>query len=216
MPPVRHPRAVRLTENKKLYTCPNCKIETFTEVMDVDNGEINSYTILYMELITMDTKRVYNEQADQKEYTVLVAVDFSPCSAEALRRVKSIIGRKPSRILVLHVIDQDFIEKCINSQIGTEHHVKKTLFLQAKTQLKQFLRAEGMEGELTKEIVCEGIPFLEINKKAVETRADLVVMGNRGNSGDMQTIFFGSTTERVLRFMKRPVLCVPVEEDREQ
>ena len=73
-----------------------------------------------------------------------------------------------------------------------------------------------MEGELTKEIVCEGIPFLEINKKAVETGADLVVMGNRGNSGDMQTIFFGSTTERVLRFMKRPVLCVPIMEDREQ
>ena len=163
----------------------------------------------------MDTKRVDNEQADRQDYTVLVAVDFSPCSAEALRRVKSIIGRMQSRILVLHVIDQNFIEKCINSQIGSENHIKRVLFLQAKTQLKQFLRSEGMEGEVTKEIVCEGIPFLEINKKAVETGADLVVMGNRGNSGDMQTIFFGSTTERVLRFMKRPVLCVPIVEDRE-
>ena len=66
------------------------------------------------------------------------------------------------------------------------------------------------------ELICEGTPFLEINKKAVETEADMVIMGNRGTSGDMQTIFFGSTAERVLRFMKRPVLCVPVEEDRKE
>jgi nucleotide-binding universal stress UspA family protein len=25
----------------------------------------------------------------------------------------------------------------------------------------------------------------------------------------MKAIFFGSTTERVLRFIKRPVLCIP-------
>ena len=71
-----------------------------------------------------------------------------------------------------------------------------------------------MDGEHIETLICEGVPFLEINKKAVETDADMVIMGNRGNSGDMQTIFFGSTTERVLRFMSRPVLCVPIEEDR--
>jgi len=71
-----------------------------------------------------------------------------------------------------------------------------------------------MADEPVDEIICEGIPFLEINKKAVEIGADMVIMGNRGNSGDMKTIFFGSTTERVLRFMSRPVLCVPIEEDR--
>ena len=38
-----------------------------------------------------------------KEYKVLVAVDFSPCSAHALKRSKRILGRKPDRIFVLHV-----------------------------------------------------------------------------------------------------------------
>ena len=88
------------------------------------------------------------------------------------------------------------------------------MFLQAKKSLNDFLRAEGMEDKSIKKLICEGIPFLEINKKAFETGVDMVIMGNRGNSGDMQTIFFGSTTERVLRFMSRPVLCVPTEEDR--
>jgi nucleotide-binding universal stress UspA family protein len=155
-----------------------------------------------------------NERTETKEYKVLVAVDFSPSSARALRMAKSIMGRKPDRILVLHVIDRNFVEKCINSQIGTRKGIRETLFLQAKKSLKDFLRSEGMENEPIKRLIYEGIPFLEINKKAVETGVDMVIMGNRGNSGDMQTIFFASTTERVLRFMSRPVLCVPIEEDR--
>jgi len=36
-------------------------------------------------------------------------------------------------------------------------------------------------------------------------------MGSRGHSDDMKAIFFGSTSERVLRFITRPVLCVPLE-----
>ncbi len=150
------------------------------------------------------------KQARQKEYKVLVAVDFSESSAQALRMSRSIMGRKPDRIAVLHVIDHKFVESCVDNQIGTEGQIKKTLFLQAKKKLKNFLHEGGMDGQPVEQLVCEGIPFLEINKKAVETNADLIIMGNRGNSGDMQTIFFGSTTERVLRFMKRPVLCVPI------
>ena len=159
----------------------------------------------------MDGKRKDKNQPAPKGITVLVAVDFSPCSVVALRRAKSIMGQKPGRILVLHVIDQDFVVRCIHNRLGTEEHIKKTLYLHAKGKLQNLLRKEGMDGEGIEELICEGTPFIEINKRAVESGADMVVMGNRGNSGDMETIFFGSTTERVLRFMKRPVLCVPLE-----
>jgi len=126
------------------------------------------------------------------------------------------MGRRPDRILVLHVIDQTFIERCICNRLGTENEIKKKLFIEAKKNLNDFLRAEGMAQESIEAMICAGIPFLEINKKAAEKNVDMVIMGNRGNSGDMQTIFFGSTTERVLRFMSRPVLCVPIEEDRKE
>ena len=151
-----------------------------------------------------------------KKFTVLVAVDFSASSARALRRATSVMGRKPDRILVLHVIDQNFIEKCIYNRLDTENDIKRKLFIEARKNLKDFLRTEGMAKEPFEELVCAGIPFLEINKKAAEKNVDMVIMGNRGNSGDMQTIFFGSTAERVLRFMSRPVLCVPIEEDRKE
>jgi nucleotide-binding universal stress UspA family protein len=54
---------------------------------------------------------------------------------------------------------------------------------------------------------------VEINKKEVEISSDMTVIDSKGKSGDMKTIFFGSTFERVLRFITRPVLCVPPEMD---
>jgi len=162
----------------------------------------------------MAEKRIKRESNIQKTYKVLVAVDFSPCSAQALKSSKLIMGQKPDLIFVLHVIDHDFIEKCIASRLGTESQIKKTLFIDAKKKLKQFLEDQNMAMKSIKTEVYEGTPFLEINKKAIERNVDIVIMGTRGTSGDIKRTFFGSTTERVLRFIKRPVLCIPIEEDR--
>jgi len=163
----------------------------------------------------MENGRSGKRRAELEGYTVLVAIDFSSYSAQALRYATSILGRRPGRILALHVIDRDFVEKCIRNELGAEEYIQKTLFLRAKAELKNFLKTEGMDEKDIESVICQGVPFIEINKKAVETGADIVVMGNRGNSGDMKTIFFGSTAERVLRFMKRPVLCIPMDEDQE-
>ena len=151
-----------------------------------------------------------------KEYKVLVAVDFSPRSAHALKSSKLIMARKPDHICVLHVIDNEFVNKCIASGLGTESQIKKTLFIEAKEMLKKFLRNQNLETNSIEMEVTEGTPFLEINRKAIEKDVDIVIMGTHGTSGDMKRIFFGSTTERVLRFIKRPVLCVPIEEDRKE
>ncbi|MGD9031806.1 MAG: universal stress protein [Desulfobacteraceae bacterium] len=153
------------------------------------------------------------QEVAEKGSTILVAVDFSPCSLLALRKAKSILGQKPARILVLHVIDKDFIERCVRHGLGSEEEVSKKLFLRAKEKLDHVLRQEGMDVEHVEKLVCPGTPYLEINKRALQIGADMVVMGCSGNSGDMDNIFFGSTTERVLRFIKRPVLCVPDSED---
>jgi nucleotide-binding universal stress UspA family protein len=162
----------------------------------------------------MTKKRAGNESTGQMGYKVLVAIDFSPCSAHALKRSTLIMGRKPDRIFALHVIDHGFIERCIDSQLGTESQIKKTLFVDAKKRLQQFLQDLNMSTSRIETEVCEGTPFIEINKKAIEKDVDIVIMGTQGTSGDFENIFFGSTTERVLRFIKRPVLCVPIEEDR--
>jgi nucleotide-binding universal stress UspA family protein len=157
-------------------------------------------------------KRESGQQVgDGKCSTVLVAVDFSECSKAALKKAKSWSKGQAGKILALHVIDQSFIKACVHQDLGTEKQIKKKLFLHAREKLGEFLRREGMNKKDTQMIVCEGIPCIEINKKAIQCDVDMIIMGSKGNSDDMKAIFFGSTTERVLRFIKRPVLCVPPE-----
>lgn len=146
-----------------------------------------------------------------KSPTILIAVDFSPCSGVALRKARSLAAEKHRRMMVLHVIDHDFVEQCIRENLGNKREIKSKLFLNAKKKLRDFLRMEGLDGDKIEMVVREGTPFIEINKEAVECGAEMIVMGSRGHSGDMKAIFFGSTTERVLRFITRPVLCVPLD-----
>ena len=58
------------------------------------------------------------------------------------------------------------------------------------------------------DVVCEWVSCIEINKKAVEIDAEMIIIGSQGKSEDMKSIFFGSTAEKVLRFIKKPVLSV--------
>ena len=147
--------------------------------------------------------------ANPKMPTVLVAVDFSHCSRLALRMAKSWAAGSGGKVLVLHVIDEDFVRKCVHHHLGSEGEIKQKLFLSCKKKLRDFVHGEGMDEMQVEEMVCAGSPCMEINRKALESGVEMIIMGSRGNSGDIKTIFFGSTTERVLRFIKRPVLCVP-------
>ena len=160
----------------------------------------------------MAKRSIKKEKTERVGSTILVAVDFSPYSALALRKARSMMREKLDRILALHVIDQDFVKNCVINALGEEKEIKQKLFLRAKEKLKNFLNQEGMAEDGVDQLICEGIPYLEINRQAALNDVEMIVMGSRGNSGDMNSIFFGSTTERVLRFIKRPVLCVPQEE----
>jgi nucleotide-binding universal stress UspA family protein len=157
----------------------------------------------------METAESKQKNGKAKNPVVLVAVDFSHCSRLALRRAKFWAASNNGKILVLHVIDQDFVKHCIHQHLGTEKEIKKKLFINSKNKLRAFLRNEEMDENNTQMIVCEGTPCMEINRKAVENDVEMIIMGSKGNSDDMKAIFFGSTTERVLRFIKRPVLCIP-------
>jgi len=63
--------------------------------------------------------------------------------------------------------------------------------------------------------VRTGKPAVEILREARESAADLIVMSSRGHTG-VRKMFFGSTTERVLRETTVPVLITPIERPRAQ
>jgi len=151
------------------------------------------------------------EKAEKRlnQRIILVPVDFSHCSREALHKAYELLNGKKGRIVAFHVIDHHFIEKCVRHDLGKEGEIKKNLFLEAKKRLHAFLVQEQKNGIEPETVISEGEPFVEINKKAVELNAEMIVMGSCGKVNDMDAIFFGSTAEKVLRFITRPVLCVP-------
>ena len=151
------------------------------------------------------------EESGQGSPSFLVAVDFSHCSIIALRKAMELQRQSGGKVIVMHVIDHDFVEQCIGGGLGDEGEIKKKLFSSAKSRLRDLVREQGLAGGSVEEVVCGGTPCIEINKKAVYLDADMVIIGSKGTSGNMEKIFFGSTAEKVLRFIKKPVLCVPVE-----
>ena len=154
-----------------------------------------------------------NNKETSKELRLLIAIDFSDCARGVLRQAKLLLSEKHAHIIALHVIDHDFIAECIRHKLDDEGEIKKKLFMEAKAKLKDFLSQENIGEEHVKMIVIEGVPFIEINKMAVENNVDMVIIGSCGKTGDMDRIFFGGTTEKVLRFITRPVLCVPPKSD---
>ncbi len=145
----------------------------------------------------------------------LVGIDFSYCSALALKKACEFLDGKNGQIIALHVVDESFIKKCSEHRFGNEPEIKRELFLEAKSKLKNFVRraTNGTQCQSIQLSVTEGIPYIEINKKAVEFGVDMIVIGSCAKDSDMDNIFFGSTAERVLRFITRPVLCVPPDSD---
>jgi nucleotide-binding universal stress UspA family protein len=140
---------------------------------------------------------------------VLIAVDFSDCSHAALEKARELVNASEGSVVVLHVIDHDFIKACMRHRLGEKSRIKKELFLEAKTELGNMLRRTQMDASHVEAVVTEGVPYLEINRMAEKYDADMIVMGSCGMVGDTNAVFFGGTTEKVLRFISRPVLCIP-------
>jgi nucleotide-binding universal stress UspA family protein len=143
-----------------------------------------------------------------KATDVLVPVDFSPTSVNAVR-VAIGIAEPEGDVTLLHVIDRDFIEDAVAAGMGSSEEITARLRRQAEASLDSAL--EGFEtGSVDVErMVVVGSPFVEILKIARDLDLPMIVMGVRGRSTQAEELLFGSTAEKVLRGARVPVLCVP-------
>ncbi len=141
--------------------------------------------------------------------TLIVALDFSNCSRGALRKAIELTRQTDTRLILLHVIDQRFVEECNRRNLSVSGDIDRVLFTDAKSRLKRLIEEEGADLDRTRILVRRGIPHLEITREANKVSAAMIVIGSRGMAGDSESIFFGGTAEKVLRFISIPVLCVP-------
>ncbi len=142
--------------------------------------------------------------------TILVPVDFSKCAASAVRYALFLKQKFGATVVVLHVINKSHLASLLRISPLSREETKKQVWNEHKRGLKEFLNQLGIDKQV-ETVICEGIPFQEIAKKAKEFAVDLIIMGEYGRMGqeDLERIFFGSTAEKVVRLLPCPVLCVP-------
>ena len=92
---------------------------------------------------------------------------------------------------------------------GTEKEVTEALRRRAEEELGR-VREQIKNAVEIETLICEGVPFLEIIRKAEEFQVGAIVMGKYGLRGQLEKLLFGTTAERVLRTASRPVIVLPV------
>ena len=147
--------------------------------------------------------------------TILVPVDFSPCSDEAFRVACQVARLCGASMMVLHVIDTSALASfnrlgllAVPSDAAAQ---RRRLRHHARLNVRRLLESKEAKDVTLMRMNVEGAPFVEIAKTARMEKVDLVVMGSYGGrSGSVDKIFFGSTAEKVVRTAGCPVLTVPL------
>jgi universal stress protein A len=143
-----------------------------------------------------------------KSPEILVPIDFSPCSLNALR-VAIGMAAPDGDLTLLHVIDEHFIDDAVAAGLGTSDDLRGRLREQAEGSFVNMLEEIDQQGVTIEKMTVVGSPFVEILKIARDLDLPMIVMGVKGRSTPTEEILFGSTAERVLRGSRVPVLCVP-------
>ena len=146
--------------------------------------------------------------AVQLPRTVLAAVDFAPTSnavvAEALRWSRSQRGH----LTLLHVVSGLESSRPKRPRRGlVVPEVRTALLKEALRRLKRALASEHRANVNLKTNVVAGVPHTEILRFASDIGATLIIVGATDSRRLMRRL--GSTTNRVVRSARVPVLVVP-------
>ena len=133
--------------------------------------------------------------------SILCPVDFSDSSRAALRYATAIAGHCRAELTVMTVEDPLLAEMDVErGQLWPHQRACKELAAEVAQALG------GQSGPIDiRYVLAVGKPAAEILRVGEECRADLIVMSSHGLTG-VRKLFFGSTTERVLRETSVPVL----------
>jgi nucleotide-binding universal stress UspA family protein len=136
--------------------------------------------------------------------TILVPLDFSRASMEALNYAVALVKKFAAAVHLLHVTAPDEA-----AMPGTAHLMRQTAeslaFAREKLAKTHEKHLFPFWPENTH--VRTGQPYIEICQQARDIDADLIVLATRGRHG-LKRILLGSTAERVVRFTPCPVLVV--------
>ncbi len=152
---------------------------------------------------------------------ILFPTDFSEGSMRAIQRFNRDNESEVNECVILHVIDEGKLEDMLNGysyfyrkEEREMEEIEKKLKEKAMKEMQE--RAERckdmMKAKNIKMLVRVGIPYEEIVKVAEEENVSLILMPSHGKQGFSHELF-GSTTMRVLKKTKKPVLIIKTHKE---
>ena len=144
--------------------------------------------------------------------TILLPVDFSEHSAKALDAATGLARSFGARLELLHCYPPSAAvvgHYGVVFPVDLERKVREG----AIARLEEWVQKATAVGIDARGTVTAAPPVSGIAEHALETDADLIVMGTRGLSG-LKHLLLGSVAERTIRAARCPVLTVHADRDR--
>ncbi|MEM9896665.1 MAG: universal stress protein [Bacteroidota bacterium] len=144
---------------------------------------------------------------------VLVPIDFSDLSKEAMKFAIEFCELIHGEITILHVLEIPMTDYSYTGEVGSSsiadfytHEYIDGLHKKLESWKEEY-SSEAVPINLK---MMYGNPYKKITHYISEQNADLIVMGSSGTSGMME-VLVGSNAERVVRHANCPVLIVQGE-----
>ena len=147
---------------------------------------------------------------------ILVPTDFSEKADYALEAACKLAAKSKAMIILLHVIEEAShstfsVTGELNFETAEERFFTGKLIEKAREEISVRLNDDKFEGSDWQTEIHVGNPYHGIKAIIVEHEVDLVVMGTAGAHG-FDELLVGSTTEKVVRYAKCPVLTIHKEQ----
>ena len=139
---------------------------------------------------------------------ILVPMDFSDCSVQALRFGQELCLKFEADLHLLHVLES-YVTGTPQFGMGLAlPQIKEESSEAVVTRMQEL--TESADWPADRNIVhatTAGVPFVEIIRYARESEIDLIVIGTHGRTG-LRHVFLGSVAENVVRQGPCPVLTI--------
>lgn len=141
-------------------------------------------------------------------HTILVPVDFSGCSREALRYAIGFANEFGARIILLHATYLGYIYSSEGTDLYDIPALQKTARKNAERHMRELVRTVNFGRAKFETVFTEGSPVTDICAFAKDHGVDLIITSTHGLTG-LKHVLIGSIAEQVVRHAPCSVLVVP-------
>ena len=143
---------------------------------------------------------------------IVCAIDFSDCSMSALDYATSLAQQADAQLTVVHVVElpPDIPRDVHETVLAGPRSLREYIALaeeEGRGRLDDAVADRVRASVTVDKVLAAGKPYREILRVAAEHCADLLVLGVHGR-GALDRMFFGSTTQHLVRQAACPVLTL--------